>query len=135
MLTAGADTAAVELIRWLVPESSRSTGTVGQLTAQPVPIERSDPPRAPVRKPSEALAGPLATPVKYGRRSSSPTGREPPGWHDQQDRAEAWAWAVPDPRLTVRTGAALIDAAAALVGPSWSVSGGAVPESLSASAW
>src|SRR5206468_886528 len=63
------------------------------------------------------------------------TGSVPPAWHDQQERAEAWAWAVPDPRPTVRAGAAVMVAAEALAGPSWSVSGGAVPESLSASAW
>src|SRR5258706_1393116 len=134
-LSAGKDTEAVELSRWLAPASSRSTVTAEQLTAQPVPIDRSAPPTSPVRNPTEALAGPVAVPAKYGRWSSSPTGSVPPAWHDQQERAVAWAWAVPDPTPTVRTGAAVMVAAAALVGPSWSVSGGAVPASLSASAW
>src|SRR5437868_15256365 len=123
-LSAGNDTEAVELSRWLLPESSRSTVTAEQLTAQPVPIDSSEPPTRPVRNPTEALAGPVAVPAKYGRRSSSPTGSVPPGWHDQHDRAEAWAVAVPDPRPTVRTGAAVMVAAEALGGASWSGAGG-----------
>src|SRR5204863_9789497 len=117
-LRAGKATEAVEVSRGLAPKSSRSTVTVEQLTAQPVPIDRSDPPTPPVRNPIEALAGPVAVPAKYGRRSSSPTGSVPPGWQDQQERAEAWAWAVPDPRPTGRTGAGVIVAGGALGGPS-----------------
>src|SRR5205085_2976917 len=97
-LVAAKLTEAVELRRWLLPESSRSTVTVAQLSEQPVPIEKSDPEMGPVTKPTDVLDGPVAVPVKYGRRSSSPTGSEPPGWHDQHDRADAWACAVPDPR-------------------------------------
>ncbi len=132
----GKATEAVELRRWLLPESSRSTVTLAQLTEQPVPIDRSDPLTVgrSVRKLTETLAGPVAVAAKYGRRSSSPTGSEPMGWHAQQERADAWARAVPEPRPIVSAGAALMVALAALDGPSWSVSGGAVPESLSASA-
>src|SRR2546421_339114 len=48
MLTAGYDTDAVEAIRWLEPESSRSTVVVAQLAEQPVPMDSSDPPTSPV---------------------------------------------------------------------------------------
>ena len=135
-LRAGKATEAVELSRWLVPESSRSTVTLAQSRAQPVPIDRSDPLVRPATKFTDAAEGPVAVPAKYGSRSSSPTGSEPPGWHDQQDRADACAWAVPVAEADgERRGGGDRGVGRAGDGPSWSVSGGAVPESLSASAW